>query len=140
MWEGRFKASLVDSDAYLFACMRYIELNPVRASMVNNPGEYRWSSYACNAIGKPDALVQPHPLYIELGKEHEQRQSAYRELFHMRLEADQIIDIRNALNQQLVLGCEGFKDKIEKMTDRQARPLPIGRPRAKEDEADYYFI
>ncbi len=141
LWEGRFKASLVDSDAYLLTCMRYIELNPVRANMVAHPDEYRWSSYTCNANGKVDRIVQPHPLYTALDKTTKQRQFAYRELFRMHhLEFDQIHAIRDALNQQLVLGRDDFKDKIEEMTNRQTRPLPLGRPKIEEDEAVYFFI
>ncbi len=140
LWEGRFKASLVDSDAYLLTCMRYIELNPVRANMVIHPVEYRWSSYACNANGKLDAIIQQHPLYTALDKTAEQRQFAYRELFRIYLESDQIHAIRDALNQQLVLGRDDFKDKIEEMTHRQTRPKPLGRHRIKEDEVAYYFI
>ena len=101
--EGRFKASLVDSDAYLLTCMRYIELNPVRANMVKHPSEYRWSSYACNAMGKIDTLVKPHPLYSALDESADKRQFVYRELFQSYLDYDQIHTIRDALNQQLVL-------------------------------------
>ena len=141
LWEGRFKASLVDSDAYLLTCMRYIELNPVRANMVTHPGEYRWSSYACNANGKIDTLLTPHPLYTALDKQHsEQRQFAYRELFRMDLTSEQVHNIRDALNQQLVLGRDNFKDKIDQMTNRQTRPKPLGRHRIEEDEAGYYLI
>ena len=140
LWEGRFKASLVDSDAYLLTCMRYIELNPVRASMVAHPSEYRWSSYACNASGKIDTLVKNHPLYTALDVESDQRQFAYRELFSKHLEPDQIHSIRDALNQQLVLGRDDFKDKVEEMTNRQTRPKPLGRHRVEEDEPSYYTI
>ena len=49
LWEGRYKASLIDNERYLLTCMRYIELNPVRAKMVEHPGEYPWSSYQANA-------------------------------------------------------------------------------------------
>jgi len=139
LWEGRFKASLVDSDAYLLTCMRYIELNPVRANMVSHPGDYRWSSYACNANGKQSKTIHPHPLYTALDKTPEQRLFAYRELFRMHLASDQIHQIRDALNQQLVLGREDFKDKIEAMTNRQTRPRPLGRHRIEENEAFYYF-
>ena len=139
LWEGRFKASLVDSNAYLLTCMRYIELNPVRANMVQHPGEYRWSSYAYNANGKTDNLIQSHPLYNALDKEPEQRHFAYRELFRMHLDSDQIHEIRDALNQQLVLGREDFKDKIETMTNCQARPKLLGRHRV-EEETGYYII
>jgi len=57
LWEGRYKASLVDSENYLLTCMRYIELNPVRAGMIELPGEYRWSSYSTNGYGKEDACI-----------------------------------------------------------------------------------
>jgi len=140
LWEGRFKASLVDSDTYLFTCMRYIELNPVRANMVEYPGEYRWSSYACNANGQPYILVQHHPLYTSLDNLPSERQYAYRELFRLHLDSDQVHAIRDALNQQLVLGRDDFKDKIEEMTNRQTRPRPLGRYTIKEDEAVYYLI
>ena len=119
--------------------MRYVELNPVRAHMVEHPGQYGWSSYACNASGKHDVLIQSHPLYTALDNNSEQRQFTYRELFRMHLESDQIHAIRDALNQQLVLGREDFKDKIEEMTNRQTRPRLLGRPGIKEDEAVYYF-
>ena len=132
LWEGRFKASIVDSEAYLLSCMHYIELNPVRASMVNHPGEYRWSSYAANAQGQEDFLVIPHPLYTALDKMASQRQHAYRELFRHHIDATLLHSIRDALNQELVLGRDDFKDKIEQMTKRQTRERQPGRPRINE--------
>ena len=69
LWEGRFKSSLVQVEEYLLTCMRYIELNPVRASMVNDPAQYRWSSYRHNGLGQADERITPHPLYLELGKD-----------------------------------------------------------------------
>jgi len=140
LWEGRFKASLVDSEAYLLTCMRYIEMNPVRAGMINHPGEYRWSSYSMNAQGKFNALIQPHPLYQSLGKTLEERIYAYRELFQSHLNSEDIHDIREALNQQLVLGREDFKDKIEEMTNRQTRQGQSGRPRIEEPQGIYYVM
>ena len=69
LWEGRYKASLVDSEGYLLTCMRFIEMNPVRAGMVEHPGEYRWSSYAKNAQGDNNEIIQHHPVYGSLGKD-----------------------------------------------------------------------
>ena len=63
LWESRHKASLVDAERYLLTCYRYIELNPVRAGMVEHPGDYRWSSYRHNAYGEKNALITQHPLY-----------------------------------------------------------------------------
>jgi putative transposase len=59
LWEGRFRSSLVDNKEYLWNCHRYIEFNPVRANLVLHPGQFRWSSYAANALGHMDALVTP---------------------------------------------------------------------------------
>jgi putative transposase len=109
LWEGRYKASLVDSEAYLLSCMRYIELNPVRANMVAHPGDYRWSSFAYNAFGKPEPLLTPHPLYQALASDSSSRQRTYRELFRSHVDADTLHAIRDALNQELVLGRDDFK-------------------------------
>ncbi len=66
LWEGRHRASLVQTERYLLCCHRYIELNPVRAGMVARPDEYRWSSYGCNAWGDAGWL-RPHEEYTRLG-------------------------------------------------------------------------
>jgi putative transposase len=139
LWEGRYKASLVDSDAYLLTCMRYIEMNPVRAEMVNHAGEYKWSSYGANAQGRPDALLSAHPLYTALGPAPTERQYAYRELFRNHLDNNVLHEIRDALNHELVLGRSYFKDKIEAIAQRQTRLGLPGRPRV-EDEAGVYYI
>jgi len=114
LWEGRYKSSLVDSDQYLLTCMRYIELNPVRAEMVDHPADYKWSSYQSNAQGQYDKLLQPHMLYKNLGSTLGMRQGAYRELFR---------------NHELVLGSSYFKDKIESLIQRPARHRKSGRPK-----------
>ena len=118
LWEGRFKSSLIDSEMYLLTCMCYIELNPVRASMVEHPGEYKWSSYRHNAQLENDALINKHPIYILLGSTDDERQFVYRELFQRYIDNDTIHKIRDALNHELVLGRSYFKDKIEVMTNR----------------------
>ena len=110
--KGRFKASLVDSDAYLLTCMRYIEMNPVRANMVNHPGEYSWSSYHANVQNKSDMVIIPHPLYEKLDSTKAAQQHTYRELFCCHLDHTTLHDIREALNQELVLGRDDFKEKI----------------------------
>jgi len=140
LWEGRFKASLVDSEAYLLTCMHYIELNPLRAKMVNHPSEYRWSSYADNAQGNSSDLITPHPIYLALENDDKCRQRAYQELFLNHLEYTALQEIRDALNQELVLGRGDFKDKIEQMTKRQTRRGKDGRPRIEEEVADYLVL
>lgn len=133
LWEGRYKATLIDSEQYLLTCNRYIELNPVRAQMVGHPSEYPWSSYRCNALGKADALITPHLLYKRLGRSADERQQAYRQLFRTRITEMTLEDIREATNKAWVLGSDRFKTKIEKLTARQTSPKSRGGDR-KSDE------
>ena len=126
LWEGRYKASLVDSDSYLLSCMCYIEMNPVRATMVAHPDEYKWSSYNQNAQVSNRTLVDHHPVFETLGDSIEERQFVYRGLFERYFDNDVIHQIRDALNQELVLGRTVFKEKIEEITRRQARRRASG--------------
>jgi len=72
-WEGRFRSCLAQTEDYLLACYRYIELNPVRVAMVAHPREYRWSSHCVNAEGKASDLIVPHEHYRWLGCDAEVR-------------------------------------------------------------------
>ncbi len=133
LWEGRYKSSLIDSDSYLLTCMRYIELNPIRAAMVDHPGEYEWSSYGANAQGDKDSLLESHPLYTALGDTTVKRQEAYRELFRYHIDDELMHEIRESLNHELVLGRSYFKDRIEEIIKRQVRLGKPGRPRVEEE-------
>jgi putative transposase len=81
LWQGRFKSCLVQSEDYVLACYRYIELNPVRAGLVRRPDEYPWSSYHTNAKGEGTELLTPHDEYLTLGRTPAERQAVYRDLF-----------------------------------------------------------
>jgi len=129
LWDSRYKASLVDVDGYLLACMRYIELNPVRAAMVKDPAHYRWSSYRNNALGQADPIVSPHATYSAIATEDRMRRNAYRGLFQSALEEQAVSDIRFALNQNVPLGNERFVSTIERMTGQRCDVRPRGRPR-----------
>ncbi len=104
LWEGRYKATVIDSDQYLLTCMRYIELNPVRAGMVEQPSEYPWSSYAANAEGKKNKLIKLHKVFRQMGTSEEKRQSAYRQLFQLAIGKSDIDALREATNKGWVLG------------------------------------
>ena len=134
LWEGRYKATLIDSDRYLLTCMRYIELNPVRAGMTDSPGQYQWSSYRGNALGARNDILQPHGLYRRLGASLEDRQSRYRALFRGSIDEADLEAIREATNSGWVLGNQLFREKIERLTGRRASPKPKGRPRKSEDD------
>ena len=125
LWEGRYKASLVQTDSYLLTCYRYIELNPVRAGMVRSPKSYPWSSYRANAHGQEDPVLSQHSVYESLGATPEARQHAYRDLFQHDMDEGRLHEIRHALNRELVLGTERFKDEVQKMV---TRPVRNGRP------------
>jgi putative transposase len=104
LWEGRYKATLIDAEDYLLNCYRYIELNPVRAGMVNHPGAYPWSSYRCTALGKENCLVTPHALYGQLGLNEAECQQCYRGLFAQPLDEQVVERIREATNKTWLLG------------------------------------
>ena len=133
LWDSRYKSSLIQAETYLLACQRYIELNPVRAAMVDNPAHYRWTSYRANGLGQADARLTPHPLYLALGRSDKERQSAYRALFRAQLGRAAIDDIRLALNQNQPLGNERFYAKIEKVTGARRESRPRGRPRLEDN-------
>jgi len=131
LWEGRYRATLIDTDAYFLTCCRYIELNPVRANMVDDPAEYPWSSYRCLANGQDDALITPHTNYLQLGATAESRQRAYRNLFQQALEPRVLDTIREATHHGWALGSERFRAEVERHSQRRAQRLPKGRPRKK---------
>ncbi len=112
LWEGRYKATVIDSEKYLLTCMRYIELNPVRADMVKKPNEYLWSSYAVNAEGKTNILIKSHDVYNKLGVNEDERQSAYRQLFQLTIGKTDLDALREATNKGWVLGGDQFRAEI----------------------------
>ena len=103
LWEGRFRSCLTLSDSYALACYRYIELNPVRANMVELPIDYRWSSYSANAEGRANSLVTPHSVYLALGTDNLARRRRYRALVRSGLNEDTLSKIRYAINSTTVL-------------------------------------
>lgn len=138
LWEGRHKASLVDAENYLFTCMRYIELNPVRANMVKHPADYRWSSYRTNAQGENSGLVKPHTLYLQIDQNPIERQYAYRSLFEHQLDDQDIHNIREAAQFSMPLGNERFSQQIEATLGRAIGQAKRGRPCVKEPYLEYF--
>ena len=134
LWEGRFRSCLVGEEDYFLGCHRYIELNPVRAGMVEHPGEYRWSSYGHNAQGMANALIRPHALYTGLGRHARLRQEAYRELFRYQLDPGLVDEIRTATNGGFVLGTARFQKEIAVTLGKRTWRGSPGRP-AKSDGA-----
>jgi putative transposase len=103
LWEGRFRSSVVQSERYLLACYRYIELNPVRAELVPHPEGYEWSSYRANALGTPSAVVTPHADYMRLGGTDSERRRTYADLVAKGLQETDLAQIRLAARGGLAL-------------------------------------
>ena len=134
LWEGRYKSSLVQAETYLLACHRYIELNPVRAEMVADPRQYRWSSYRANGIGLPDARLTPHPLYLAQGRCADERAQAYRALFRPHLDAEAAVDIRQALQLGMPVGRDRFAELVCATAGIRFNSGKRGRPECKPQD------
>jgi len=140
LWEGRYKATLIDSEHYLLTCYRYIELNPVRANMVDHPSGYPWSSYGYNGLGQTDMIVTPHREYLQLATEFKERQLAYRALFKSHITEKTLTEIRDASNKAWVLGSSRFKQEIEQKLNRRVSPLAKGGDRKSSAYRDKFII
>jgi putative transposase len=115
LFEGRFKTCVVQESQYFLTCLRYIELNPVRAGMAKDPGDYRWSSYRAHAFGVVANLWSPHHLYRDLGTNNKERQRAWRELIGDALDIEVLSKIRHCANTGLVLGTESFREQVHNL-------------------------
>ena len=128
LWQGRFKASVIDSEAWFMACSRYIELNPVRANMVAEPGQYPWSSYAHHVGVKSDPLITDHPLYWALGNTPFEREAAYQRLLQQSPDPEEIEQLQQTILKGWALGTERFKSNLEHRIARRVSPAKRGRP------------
>ncbi len=131
LWEGRYRATVVDSDRYLLTVMRYIEMNPVRAGIVAAPDEYPWSSYRYNALGEIGAngeWLKSHPEYSRLGCGDTDRQVAYRALFAQAIDREDLRQIRDCSHKGWALGDSRFQAEIELLSQRRASSRGVGRP------------
>jgi putative transposase len=134
LWEGRFRSTLVQAERYLLACQRYIEMNPVRAGMVESPGNFPWSSHRHYSMGSPDDLVTPHPIIFGMGQDAESRRRAYISEFGVSPDPKTMEEIRESLNKGWALGDSAFCQSLTQRGSRRSTRLPLGRPlRAQQD-------
>lgn len=133
LWERRFHASVIETEAYLLTLYRYIDLNPVRAGIVAAPEQYRWSSAKDHLGPTGSSLIVDHDVYVRLGAAREERVRAYAALVREPLEERALSQIRVAVRQGSVLGSDGFKDQIEIQLGRRVR---LGRPGRKPKQVD----
>ena len=128
LFQGRFRTSVIDPDAYFLACIRYIELNPLRSQLAFEPLDYPWSSYAHHAGVRPDPLITDHAKYWELGNTPFQREAAFIELAQQGMSGQELDTINAAVLKGAPLGSHEFKVALEHKTRRQILPAKRGRP------------
>ncbi len=128
LWEGRYKSTLIQAERYLLACMVYIDLNPVRAGMVAEPGDYPWSSYLHHVGRRTDRLVTPHPLYWELGNTPFAREAAYGDLVRAGISAQQQVALTDSALRGWALGEADYVAALQRRTERRVSKARAGRP------------
>ncbi|MBK1723901.1 transposase [Thiocystis violacea] len=130
LWEGRYKSSPIETDAYLLACCRYVELNPVRAGMIDTPAAYPWSSYRWHAGEDVEQdWLDTDPCYDALGSNAEERALRYRTFVRSAIPEGEWTLIREALQRGQLTGGERFTDQVEAMINRRIENRKHGRPR-----------
>jgi putative transposase len=112
LWQGRYRSCLVQDDRYFLVCQRDIELNPVRAKIVDKPEDYEWSSYRKNTHGIPCQMITPHALYESIAATPETRQQRYRALVLDGVKPEDIEHIRRSTNQNTVFGSALYAEEI----------------------------
>ncbi|KQZ45046.1 transposase [Duganella sp. Root1480D1] len=128
LWEGRFKSCLIFDQSYFLTCMRYIELNPVRAGMVGHPRDYPWSSYSANAEGIFNPCITPHEIYQSLGSTEADQRSAYRNFLASKDDQITTDNIRRATNGNYALGETISTEELASTLGRRVTPGKRGRP------------
>jgi putative transposase len=131
LWESRFKCSPIDSDRFLLACCRYVDLNPVRAKLVAQPQEYPWSSYRARAGLASCAFLDIDPALFALAATPARRQELYRELAAAPLGESELEMIRGSVQRNQLTGEETFVESVDRKFGMRVSNRPRGRPRKK---------
>ena len=128
LWEGRYKSTLIQAERYLLTCMAYLDLNPVRAGLVNEPAAYSWSSHAHYIGRSTDRLLTPHPLYWELGNTPFSREAAYGALVQAGVGPQQQRALTDSALRGWALGEADYVAELQRRTDRRVQKGKAGRP------------
>jgi putative transposase len=129
VWQGRFRSPVIQDDEHLLVVLRYIEANPVRAAMVADPGDYRWSSYQAHGLGRPDPLLSPLPEFEALGRTPAERQARWRRKVKAAQHQDEIDRVRNSIKTGKPLGTPEFVEAKAHTLGLNLNPRRRGRPR-----------
>lgn len=129
LWEGRYRATVIEGERFFLLASRVVELAPVRSHLVTVPEDYRWSSYRHHIGLTVDSLITDHPLYWALGNTPFERQRAYRELCEQPLDERETTQLMQATLKGWVLGSDTYREWASRSANRRVSPLPRGRPR-----------
>jgi putative transposase len=132
LWEGRFKCALIEEELYFLTCFYYIEMNPVKAGITDLPELYRWSSYRFRAYGEKSAILDLDAWYKGLGATPHERQLRYRQLFQKAISKPAHKLVEEMTNKGGIIGCDSFKEHIQKIIGRNIIFRPPGRPKSNE--------
>ncbi|HEY0846761.1 MAG TPA: transposase [Noviherbaspirillum sp.] len=135
LWQGRYKATVIEPEPYFLLCSRYIELNPVRAGLAVSPADYPWSSYGHHVGTKPDPVIVDHPVFWGLGNTPFDREASYRALVDQDLGRQDIQALTEATLKGWPLGSDTFKAGLAKLANRRVSPAKRGRPLKREGRA-----
>lgn len=127
LFQGRYKAILVDKNNYLLALSRYIHLNPVKAGMVEFPKEYRWSSYKEYINNKPQTLIDKIDTLFYFSEDLRKARMEYKKYVENNME-----NVKNPFEEAkagIILGVESFIEKTKKMIrdKKENKELPSVR-------------
>lgn len=136
LWEGRYRATVIEAEQYFMLCSRLVELSPVRERLVSSVDAYRWSSYRHHVGLALDPLITDHPLYWALANTPFERQHAYKQLCEQALDENAVNELQQATLKGWVLGSESWRDWAARQANRRVSPLPRGRPRKTRDDDD----
>ena len=132
VWQGRFKSPVIQADEHLLVVLRYIEANPLRASMVTNPGDYRWSSYQYHGLGRTDALLSPFREWQRLGPTEAERRRRWRAKFRASQREEELKAVRASVCSGRPLGHTTWIEHIARRLGIDPHPRPRGRPRKEK--------
>src|SRR5258708_2751572 len=104
VWQGRFRSPVVQDDGHLLTVLRYIEANPIRAGVVENAGDYRWSSFAGHGRGEPDELLDGFGAYDELARTAPTRQRRWSMFVHRTPRDAELASVRRSVQSGLPFG------------------------------------
>lgn len=130
LWEGRHKGNIIEAEHYFLNCMKYIELNPVRANMVQSVEDYPWSSFSANGLGQANVILTPHEIYLSLSTQNSnsERLKVYRELVDLNMSSEQSHEFDESIQSGTPLGRKSFMDNIKKKLNCQTGYMKQGRP------------